>query len=230
MTGATIITVSLVGGVKILLRVPDKHPVIGGLEVEYCVRQFGNELTQNWRKWRNFDLSAVDFGGVRQMGGPPFRGGPLPQLTQPPAQCANSPSAQLGELAQPAAPEGTPEISPADIGGDLAAARSALAAKAQELARLDAELVPARDAEMRIRDRIVRTHHRDANGLITLNLDRRGERAGMFAELDAITAQWGSRRSERARLGAHVKSLERLVSHLEQQRARETKRKQKRSA
>lgn len=201
------------------------------MEVEYCVRHSENVAAHEWRKWRNFDPDEVDFVGVRHLGGTPLKGGPLPEAAQPPAQCAAPlPSASLGTgAAQPETPEGTPEISTTDIGDDLATARAALAAKAQDLARLDTKLAPARNAEMRVRDQIVRTHHQDANGLITLNLDRRGERAVLFAALDAITAEWGPIRSERAQLGAHVKSLERLVGHLEQQRDRETKRKQKRS-
>lgn len=229
MTAGSIITVSLSGGCKILLFVPDEHPVMGRSEVLYCVLHSENELAHDWRNWRIFDFSQVGLGAVRQLESPPY-GGPLSRIGAALGAMRQFPlPLRSEELAQPSAPVGTPEPSLSGIGDDLAAARSALAEKSVDLARLDVLLTPARDAEVAIRERIVRTHRQDENGLTTLDLSRRGERAPLFAALDAITAEWGTRRSERTRLHGHVKSLERLVDHLAKQKTRETAKGRKRS-
>lgn len=230
MTTGSTITVSLNNGSTILLFVPDAHPAMGREEVTYCMLHSENKVAHEWRKWRNFDISQVGLGAVRHLESPPIRG-PLSKSGAAPGAMRHFPlPLRSEEVAQPGAPVGIPELSLADIGDDLAAARAALAAKSVELAQLDAMLAPARDAEMAIRGRIVRTHCQDANGLTTLDMSRRGERVPLFAALDAITAEWGTRRSERSRLHGHVKSLERLVDHLAKQKTRETAKGRKRSA
>lgn len=108
-------------------------------------------------------------------------------------------------------PLNLPHKSPQD---EMAEAREVLAVKASEMASLDDKLAPARAEERLVRDRIVATHS-TSNGVTTLNLDRRGDRAPLFAKLDDIARVWGPMKSERKILFGEVKTLEREIDRLQ---------------
>lgn len=89
-----------------------------------------------------------------------------------------------------------------------------MASKASQMAGLDDRLAPVRLEERAIRDRIVATHA-ISNGVVMLDLDRRGDRAPLFAKLDDIAATWGGLKSEGKILFGEVKTLERQIEHLQ---------------
>lgn len=94
------------------------------------------------------------------------------------------------------------------------------------MADLDEELIPAWHQESEVRQAILSTHHRDGR-VVRLSMNGARDRTGLFAELDAISREWGPTRSERKNLQAEIKALEKLIVGLEKAIAKENQRKAK---
>lgn len=109
---------------------------------------------------------------------------------------------------------------------DLRECREVMAEKASELALMDSRLAPARAEEQEIREAIVATHDR-RDGVIVLNLGRRGERSPLFTRLDAISKKWGPLKSQRKNLHGEIKTLERQIDHIQRAIERANRKKAK---
>jgi hypothetical protein len=72
-----------------------------------------------------------------------------------------------------------------------------------ELAKLDAALDPSREREQEIRHAI-KLALRNVGGVIHLDMARAAERKPLFAELDALSAQYGRTRTERRRVNTEA--------------------------
>jgi hypothetical protein len=97
---------------------------------------------------------------------------------------------------------------------ELRECREVMADKASELALMDSRLAPVRAEEQEIRESIVSTHER-RDGVVFLNLGRRGERSPLFSRLDAISQKWGPLKSQRKHLHGEIKTLERQIDHIQ---------------
>lgn len=97
---------------------------------------------------------------------------------------------------------------------ELDEARSALANRSSELARLDDILAPAWAEEREVKSEITATHDiRD--GVVVLDIGRAAQRAPLFRRLTKISERWGKQKAERANVNSHVRSLERDIARLE---------------
>jgi hypothetical protein len=72
----------------------------------------------------------------------------------------------------------------------------------------------------------VATHDR-RDGVIVLNLGRRGERSPLFTRLDAIAKKWGPLKSQRKNLHGEIKTLERQIDHIQRAIERANRKKAK---
>ena len=134
-------------------------------------------------------------------------GAPLLHSATTPSQERRSPSPSRGISWQKSKPEKS-------LVDDLRECREVMAEKASELALMDSRLAPARAEEQEIREAIVATHDK-RDGVIVLNLGRRGERSPLFTRLDAISKKWGPLKSQRKDLHGEIKTLERQIDHIQ---------------
>ena len=163
------------------------------------------------------------------LGGTGDRGKPSPPVASPDGGNAGFPGPPLGGDAH-----GLDRVQPTTTVDELKEARQALAYWSNEVAAVDAELGPAKQAERQIRDRIKRTHVTildDRNETIVdpqgFRLDGAFRRKSLFAELDTWTAEWGPVRAKRAKLAVEMKIQQRHVKSLEDDLNREAQRKEK---
>ncbi|MCO5129756.1 MAG: hypothetical protein M9932_04230 [Xanthobacteraceae bacterium] len=183
-----------------------------------------------------FDASKpVDIAPLLKMNGARMAQRPAPLFLKPlkengaGAPLLHSAPASSQEWRKPSPSRGVswqkskPEKSLID---DLRECREVMAEKASELALMDSRLAPARVKEQEIREAIVATHDR-RDGVIVLNLGRRGERSPLFTRLDAISKKWGPLKSQRKDLHGEIKTLERQIDHIQRAIERANRKKAK---
>lgn len=103
---------------------------------------------------------------------------------------------------------------PGGFHGELEQARTALADRSSELARLDEILAPVWADEREVRDDLMATYSQHGN-IVVLNLGRATDRKPLFRRLSKIAERWGKTKEERRQVYSHVRSLEREITKLE---------------